>query len=427
MTRHDSSPRPGETGFVLIGVVIFVLALTIIGISLFSLSSYEAQFLQRSIDSEQAFQTAVGAIERAKFALSVRPYNLGSVTENLPAGVSAVAVQVLQNGDSVLVGNVLWDPDSRIFLRVTAGPAGAQRVVEATFRPILTQSVYSSLITVSEGIEVVPNAPPGYDPIDRNQTVQLDGPVWESSGQDPDDWMDHLDQPALVDIHTSPEVPVPDVVPFLLPSGPLGTAQLAAKSNPAPTIVNYKLLDPSGSPGVPAYFYTNDPDSTFSLNSTGMNGCKIQVQGLAVWLLPSGAFFNQSTEITAEIPGDTTACLVIIAGDNLGGESIVFQGYLQAHIPVVLVSSGKVRLRHLNDYNVSSFTNDLAIFARSAEFMGPDPALGMLRLHRYPEGTGPLNTFFLDALIDYDALPNATSSGRRRLDLIPGTWQVSDQ
>ena len=45
MTPRDRSPRHGESGFVLIGVVIFVLALTIIGISLFSLSSYEAQFL----------------------------------------------------------------------------------------------------------------------------------------------------------------------------------------------------------------------------------------------------------------------------------------------------------------------------------------------------------------------------------------------
>ena len=40
---------PGEaSGFVLVGVVMIALALTILGLSLFSLSGYESQFLDRS-------------------------------------------------------------------------------------------------------------------------------------------------------------------------------------------------------------------------------------------------------------------------------------------------------------------------------------------------------------------------------------------
>ena len=37
-------------------VVMFVLALTILGLSLFSLSSYEAQFFTRSVQTAQATQ-----------------------------------------------------------------------------------------------------------------------------------------------------------------------------------------------------------------------------------------------------------------------------------------------------------------------------------------------------------------------------------
>jgi hypothetical protein len=432
MTPHDRGPDRSEAGFVLIGVVIFVLALTIIGISLFSLSSYEAQFLQRSIDREQAFQTAVGGIERAKFALGVPPHDLGSVTENLPAGVSAVAVQV-QHGDSMSAGLVVWDPGSPVLIRVTAGPAGARRTVEACFTPIRTLSYYSSLITVSEGIRVLDESP--LPPEDRERTVLLDGPVWESSGQPRDHWLDPLRPPEPDSIRTSPAVPVPDVTPYLASPGLIDWARPADKGEPATESVIY-TLDASATPGVPAYFTAEDTDPDFSLNTRTplKTACTIQVRGLAVWLLPRGALFYMDTEVTGD-PG--TACLVVIAGrktptgsflDFGPTASICFEGHLQAQIPVIFVSSGKVLLWHQNDHNESTLTTDQAIFARSVEFMGPDanatPSLA-LQLHRYADG--PLNTLFLDALAGQGALPNATSSGGRRLDLIPGTWQASDR
>jgi hypothetical protein len=105
--------------------------------------------------------------------------------------------------------------------------------------------------------------------------------------------------------------------------------------------------------------------------------------------------------------------------------SIMFLGGLRADIPVILVSSGEVLLWHENDWDESTSTTDLAIFARSARFLGPDPDYGVLQLHR--DLDGPLNTLFLDALASQGALPNASSIGGRRLDLIPGTWQASDR
>jgi hypothetical protein len=420
-----------NSGFVLVGVVVLVLALSILVLSLYGLSSYEAQFLQRSLDEEQAFQSAVGGIERAKFALT-RTSQLQSVKDALPIENVTAAVAIQDHGSvSDSVGPVNWQ-GTDVTIRVTAKVNGAQRTVEGRFSLVVTLSYYSSLITVSDGIEVVTVAPPGYLPNDRDHTVLLDGPIWESSGRDTSGWLDHLRSPVPVGIRTWPavpdSVPLPDVDPFLTP-GRINAALSAVNSEPPDENPIY-TLDASGTiPGVPAYFRAEDEGggSPYSLDTESPvrhSSCTIQVRGLAVWLLPRGARFYQGTVITGVDP--STDCLVIIAGLNTGPASIYFRGYLHADIPVILVSSGKVSLWHLNDYDASTFTNDLAIFARSTEFMGPDPTRGVLQLHRDPNGTGPLNTLFLDALAAKGALPNATSASGRRLDLVPGTWRASD-
>jgi hypothetical protein len=436
MTLRCSDSRPGEAGFVLIGVVIFVIALTIIGISLFSLSSYEAQFLQRSIDEEQAFQSAVGGIERAKFMLT-RTSQLASVKDALPIENVTAAVAIQDHGgvgDSI--GQVNWQ-GMNVSIRVTAEVNGVQRMVEGLFTPKDSVAVnyYSSLITVSGGIGVEDHSP--LAPHERDFTVLLDGPIWESSLQHPH-WLHHLQPPEPDSIRKSPAVPVPDVAPFLVdPSGPIGTAQLAVRSGPD-TLPIY-TLNAGGTPGVPAYFLADDTDANFSFNSFPRPGCTIRVSGLAVWLLPRGAMFYQGTVITSDpITGNpSTDCLVVIAGPMTGHfgsssapgptSSICFLGFVRADIPVILVSSGEVLLWHENDWSVDGFVNDLAIFAHSARFMGPwasaAPAAS-LQLHRDPNG--PLNTSFLDALASQGALPNASSSGRR-LDLVAGSWQASDR
>jgi hypothetical protein len=434
MSAHRASAS--ESGFVLVGVVVFVLALTILALSLYGLSSYEAQFLQRSLDEEQAFQSAVGGVERAKFVLTsplplpLPSYVLENVRRSLPLEnvISAVAIQP-KGGMEDSTGLIQWNLAQPIRIRVTAEVNGARRTIEGDFTPkdSVALSYYSSLITVSEGIEVVTESDNHYAE-NRNHAVLLGGPIWESSGHDPHHWLDYLKEPAPFDIRNSPQVPVPDVVPFLT-TARINAALPAVNSEP-PNANPIYTLDASGTPGGgPAYFRAEDEGtgSRFSLDSDPHTACTIQVRGLAVWLLPHGAFFNQSTVITGDLGTD---CLVIIAGLNTSDASIWFRGYLQADIPVILISSGKVRLWHENNYTESTFTNDLAIFARSAEFMGPDPDQGVLQLSRDPNGrlNKPLgvNPCFLEALAREGALPNATWGGRR-LDLVPGTWQASDR
>jgi hypothetical protein len=417
-----------DSGFVLVGVVVFVLALAILVLSLYGLSSYEAQFFQRSLDEEQAFQSAVGGIERAKFALT-RTSQLASVKDSLPENVTAT-VAIQEHGSvSDSTGALNWQ-GTDVTIRVTAEVNGARRMVEGRFSPTVTLSYYSQLITVRRGVSVLTTASGGSVPHDRLQTVLLDGPVWESSSQDTNSWKPSLCAPAPLGIRKSPAVPPADVAPLLATAS---GATLAVQSGPVTDPVY--TLDASGTPGFPRYFRAQDTDENFSFTSFPRPSCTIQVRGMAVWLLPRGAMFYEGTVITGD---PATDCLVVIAGRMEGTfgpspgisprASICFLGFMRADIPVVLVSNGKVLFWHENDWDRSTMTTDLAIFARSVEFMGPwrnPPDPEFLQLHRYP--SGPLNTFFLDALANQGALPNASSASGKRLDLVPGSWQASDR
>ena len=70
MRRPLPQPRRDERGFILVGVVTFMLALTILGLSLFALSSYEAQFFFASASREQSLQRAESGMELVKALIS---------------------------------------------------------------------------------------------------------------------------------------------------------------------------------------------------------------------------------------------------------------------------------------------------------------------------------------------------------------------
>ena len=175
----SAAPGPrtrGTAGFVLIGVVIFVLALTIIGLSLFSLSSYEAQFLQRSLDEEQAFQSAVGGMERAKFLLE-RMDDLGLVSQAWPPGTHVVAASAAQRVPAGLVtaGPVSWDPADSVYLSITAEIITPQadtvrRTVSGRFIPRTNRSYYSQIATSSDEIAADAVAAAVPPPTDRTDT-----------------------------------------------------------------------------------------------------------------------------------------------------------------------------------------------------------------------------------------------------------------
>ncbi len=137
---------PQSEGFVLVGVVIFVMALTILGLSVFSLSSYEAQFMRQAMQEQQAYNDAMSGFERAKYMLTVSPYRLESVQSNLPAGVDSTIAW--QAGNTA--GPVSWG--GQVMLRVRASRGNSTQAYVAWFVPELREDQYKRLITSSSGM-----------------------------------------------------------------------------------------------------------------------------------------------------------------------------------------------------------------------------------------------------------------------------------
>ncbi len=436
-------PRRRETGFVLVGVVIFVLALTIIGISLFSLSSYEAQYLQLSLDGERSFQAAMGGIERAKFVLEQWGSRFEDVKQDAPPGTWAVAWDVEGGLIDSTDGTVDWDTGNPVFIRVAAGDGTARRIVEAWFRPSSAQNYYRQLITIGGGIEVRRF---GFFPAtDRSGTILLDGPIWETSGQPIGDWRQWLDHPWPDSVQTTPQVPVPGVHEFIAAHAN-GTQPVITHhgdpTDPLSTYVSRFAL--TGGASQPLYTTSDDTsDPTWSFyEGMSIDLNEVRVSGCVVWLFPRGVRFFQPVQIEGTgAPG--ADCLVIVAGrngptpntdhdeDGLATAGIWFNGGLQSGIPLVLVSDGKVVIWHDNNYaggsTADSWAGDLSIFAESVNLMGPEPHHGAFHnsMRFYRQDHGRLNQRFLPMLLGNGALPNLTSETGHRLALQAGTWRAS--
>src|SRR5258705_342375 len=108
----------------------FILALTILGLSLFALSSYEGQYMNRSLDSDQALYTAESGIEHAKFVLA-RKGRLEDVGSGpyFPSGVVYVSAHRTDGVDPDSVGPVPLNVPIRI--SVIASVESQSRMIEA--------------------------------------------------------------------------------------------------------------------------------------------------------------------------------------------------------------------------------------------------------------------------------------------------------
>jgi len=432
--------RSGQAGFVLIGVIIFVLALTIIGLSLYSLSGYEAGFLERSISEQQALQSALGGIERAKFALTVPPFSLQSVKLGLPLE-NVVAAVAIQSNDST--GTVVWDPGNPILIRVTArvpvGDGVVERRLEASFSPQTVRNYYSQVVTDLHGITIV--SQPGASPA---QTVNLEGRVWEASGADSTAWWSWLYTPYPL----TPIIRDPAATPVDMAF--IAAHQVGAPA--APITVDYPapyteyMLDAGGGPNV-GYFLSPKPDpfTTYSFWS-GYNGSSsseatpvVTVNGLVVWMFPNGVRFNYGVRIRGKGTGND--CLVIVAGPN-GKPPSSFEpdptvgirlfGGLFAEIPVILVTSGRVVIEHQNNQvgdfspipgspaGKSNAQNGLCIYAGAVTLQGPTQVMSLVR----NDPGGNLDQA-ISQLVPQGALPNVTSASDRSLRFVAGSWRDS--
>src|SRR5882724_6156313 len=250
---------PDDHGFVLVGVVMFVLALTILGLSLFALSSYEGQFMDRSYDSDQALFTAQSGIEHAKFLLG-RGGRLEDVRTSLfPSGVVYASAHLADGSDPDSVGP-LPRQDS-LEIRVMANVNGERRMLAAKFTDVAGQGLYKNLLTVSDSVMVETADPLG---ISLMFHYSILGDVSEG-GMAGGVWLNNLLAP--LPNRTVSANPQPDVQAFFdanendsttidAPNPDLGKGKHFPKINlDGPSSVN-------GQPPQVAYYKTENSDPT---------------------------------------------------------------------------------------------------------------------------------------------------------------------
>jgi hypothetical protein len=417
--RARAPEPPASAGFVLVGVVIMVLALTILGLSLFSLSSYEAQFMNRSLDEQQALQSAIGGIDRARFALAVAPESLAEVKKYLPYEnvIYARATQLqgaVLDSMSVLIGG-----GNDINLTVTAEYHHVRRTVSGNYRADHPDNYYKRLLTIGAGgIELNPVVnghlvdPPG------TVVLGLGGPadsVWEFQATSPWTSRAKTNGSSYGINHRSVSTPSIDtwVTNHTWTNIPYNSA-------------GYMLTSPPGQVG---FLTTNNLASTEFSSRSRLTTLTVNVNGRVVWYLPRGL----RADLAAEIKGNpATSCLVIVAhnGEDLDSHlygAIWFFAGVTSQIPLILVSDENVKLEQFNAPGEGTELDNLSIFAHYLLLTGPttDPSFNTAgNLMRLTYGSPSVMDALIDDLMTVDALPNSVSP--IRFPLRQGSWHVTE-
>lgn len=427
---------PREQGFVLVGVVMFVLALGILSLSLFSLSSYEAGFFQRSIDDERARQRAAGGVELVKSLVAMSPDLLenAKLSEGRLSITYAKAWQMV-SGVADSTGPV--DESRHVFFRVKTVVNGTARMVEGEYVPTLSVNPYKRLITSNGSIFY--NANGGQVATNRVGTTRLERPIWQTVTTASDTaWTSYVDWPEGRPLRTQ-AAPVPDVLGFL--------ASRLSGATPQVTWVNSVAADHTirldggvaGSP--PRYFRspatvsTNSLASNFDFFDDPSDETVIQVRGTCIWMIPAGIRFDSKVRIQEwDGPGSDPSDheLVIVAGPNgrlvQGGTDYRDAGIWMFNgleiesgddVRVWLVTDGQLRLERFDENSDDMEAVGLNVFADGLFLMGPVASLGGEMRLRY--------RYSGDARVDYmtgfDALPGFGGAAGLDFQLVAGSWR----
>jgi hypothetical protein len=449
MTTPAAHPRKGsaQEGFVLVGVIVFTLALTILSLSLFSLSGFEAQFWNHSMEEEQAFYYAVGGLERAKMILAAKDsLALVAVPPGNPVEgvVYARALQIKGiNEDSTRY--VKWDPESLITIRAQAVYKRARRTVEAQYAPSKQGDMYRYLISVSSPINTAIKVRGVYyednsATDDRMHHTAFTGSVWQANTSQAsiDSWRDSVASPMgpgnLVNVRTGGALPRPDLNTYW---SRYGSAEPIVKSNG-----DILSLDAGAAPGAVKYFreappsYSDLPTTQWGVNRSDVT---LDVRGIAVWMLNRGVRCAGRVTVRQDPPGPGPHALIIVARPNspqdpdeppeagiafVGSATFAAMGY--PPVPTFLVSDGCVSLEQKkmpstpsNSYYLSIYANNVVIMGPRGSIANPVNAPHMELKHPISIATNTL----LDVLYNLGVLPNTTAGQRASFQQKPGRWR----
>ena len=421
MRPSAQAPDAGERGFILVGVVTFMLALTILGLSLFALSSYEAQFFTASASREQSLQNAESGMELVKALLQLPPQRL----ENAQLAVgqrgvtSAMAYQWRSNlaTDTSSVGPVNWDSTLVV---VTAASGGAERTLQARFIPTPAQNPYQTLLTAGLGIRC--NTDNG-TPADG---LELRGPVWQFVDSPADtSWTELLTWTTGRPMITGrPALPLADAFvdahlagatqPSLSGSGPYSVSLSNTGSGPRFFV----------SPLSPDDDESNYPERALYTFYVG-DDLTVRVRGTVVWVVPEGACFRRNVTVEpleSGVPGT----LVMVAKANhhdpdYWNRGIWLQGGLTLgaeEVSVFLVSEGDIAITRAHNRSATQTARRVSVVAAGDIEVGGPYSGDRQRLHYDASRMGPL----AEQLIGQGALPPLTASSSMTYVIARSSW-----
>jgi Tfp pilus assembly protein PilX len=423
-------PARDERGFILVGVVTFMLALTILGLSLFALSTYEAQFFYASASREQSLQNSESGMEVVKALLDAGPAQLqvAHLAEGQSGITRAIAYQQrsASAADTTSSGPIDWSRD--LVIVVTARSGDVERTLQTRFTAQPTDNPYKHLVACGGGLTF--DTENSTDP----RAMRMTGHVWHPVASDADTawtrWVTwSSDQPvrrgtpplsladAFVDAHwSSARDPELDGLVDLENKDHYEIEFVNRGSSPAFYKLDRKATD-AGAKNDPEY----DQYSFYSNNYP----IELEVRGTAVWLVDQGACFKNVVNVVPESPG-VPSTLIIVAranGRDPGFEerALWFQGGLQVSDPnmhVFLVSEHDIAVTHVNAASTSHVARNVSIVAGGRVVLEGPRSTNEFDLVYTPSAMDGL----VNRLASESALPALSGGGGYTFAPVPRTW-----
>jgi len=430
----NAKAGPGqERGFALLTVIVIVMALTILGLSLFSLSGFEARFFRPALNQAQAVQSGRAGVDWARYVLeSTDDLDSVRIATLYPPGITGVIARrgdVFETADST--GPVFPPPGETpvpIWVRTVASQGNQESAVLAKFSPNDGHDLYKRLMTVMDSLVIED------DLADRFGNTLLLGVIRMGTVRIKDYASNVITEP----IHGPPcvgQLTVPRPEEDLL--GEWWTQKFGAAQNLIPVDGSPITLGPTGSE--PAIYRTDlnqMEGNPLRLWSASLDGdeCIIRVRGTSIWMFPDGLRCTAQLRFENIGSGAATVILVGRPGPSVPGSienDVGFALFGGVHIPsgvnVFMISNGCVEIEHEPGpwQNDASEAKYLSIYADWVKLKGPGGNSNDMVLE-HGAGCNPsllqdARDGLVDQLIEADLLPNSRHA-RRRLTFVPGTW-----
>ncbi|MFM7231089.1 MAG: hypothetical protein ACKO3S_03830 [bacterium] len=421
MTPH--APRTtvrDERGFLLVGVIMFMLALTILGLSLFSLSTYEARFFNDALAREQVLHSSESGAAAVRAHLLVPPQRLENAQRAVGRNgvVRAIAYQWRSGNPSDTTSRGPVDWDSTVAIAVTARLGSEERTTLARFVPVPARTPYQTLLTAGRGVS--------YNTRNSSaRNVEVSGPIQHLVTTSADSaWLNQVlwTSGRPFDVSPAPTVYADAFVDRKLPSA----------SAPSSWDENDLDLGFRNTGTTPVFFRSpptpesaqEDPEaSQFGFYTDGT--LTITVRGTCVWVIPDGVCFGRRVVVQPEAGQSGT--LVIVAKRNgrapgFENRGIWFQGGLSLNNPtntrLFLASSNDIAIGYLRNTTDSRDVRALSVVAGGAiELMGPSGGFRFRLTH--PSSMDAVAA----TLLAQDALPTTSGGNGRVLAYSGASWK----